>query len=173
MLIVYSPQQTSSILKIVVTSLVCILAPNMTIAQDQISPAQPFYGTVKTDGWVFELLDTKSDTSIYIPINNMAEARMRNIIERIPSTEEESVEFFELQPEVDVRLYNSEDSTRIYDVETDEFVAPLTPCPAGYCLPPLLFNQSMRLEALGLEPGELSIPVVSAVNLERYFQSIK
>ena len=146
---------------------------SMAVAQEGAPPAQPLFGTVQTDGWAFELLEPESGTSIYLPFHLAAEQKMRNVIGQISAAEKKPIEFFTIQPNVEVFLFNSESLIRIDGVETDDLTLPLTPCPAGYCLPPWVFDSLERLSTSGWKTGTPRIPVVDVENFGKYLQPME
>jgi hypothetical protein len=170
----YQPSPIYSSITIAVLSLIGVLTSNMTVAQEGEIPVQPFFGTVQTDGWAFEVLNPGTDTSIYLPANITSERRMRDIMERISEAEEKPIEFFDLQPGMEVYLFDSKSSTRADSVETEGLIVPLTPCPAGYCLPPWMFIDPLaRLSTHGSDTEGPSIPVVDAVDFGKYFRPME
>lgn len=141
----------------------------MARAEESEAPKNLLFGSSEKDGWALELVDTESASSIFLPFGVSAKGHLRSVNEHISAAEHKPIKFYSLKSEVNAFLYNSEKADRLYSVEANEIIVPLTPCPSGWCLPPW-FSQSLDSSN---EPSVASIegiPIVASQDLSRYFQ---
>lgn len=168
----YQLSPTSSYMTVAAIGLSIALSANPVFSQDVPVIGQPMFGTVKTDGWALEIHNPATDGSIFVPINSTIEERMQTIVERIAQAEDTPIDLYALKPEMEVYLYDSENSNRLEAYEFGDSIIPLTPCLRGYCLPPWLFDTAARPESPGFGMADPSVPVVNGEDIKRYLRPL-
>jgi hypothetical protein len=166
----YRLSPTSSCLTVTALAMSIALSATSAFSEDVPVINQPMFGTVKTDGWALEIHNPATDGSIFVPFNSTIEGQMQAIIERIAEAEKTPINFYTLQPNMEVYLYDSENANRLESYELGSSAIPLSPCLWGYCLPPWLLDTAVRPESPGFGITDPSVPVVNSEDIMRYLR---